>query len=84
MCKLLGIGHIQLQVKPTIYRTARKIQRGKPLIKWQNQKFKHIKLMDNNCHIRDLVQAFSNSENGGFNLASTSPPEKVPTADEIA
>ena len=29
---------------------------------------KHIKLMDNNCHIPDLVQAFSNVENGGLNL----------------
>ena len=24
--------------------------------------------MDNNCHIPDLVQAFSNVENGGLNL----------------
>ena len=27
--------------------------------KLQNHKFKHIKRMDNNCHIPDLVQAFS-------------------------
>ena len=37
----------------------RKIQNGKFLIKWQNQKPKHIKQMNNNCHIPDLVQAFS-------------------------
>ena len=29
---------------------------------------KHIKRMDNNCHIPDLVQAFSNVENGGLNI----------------
>ena len=29
---------------------------------------KHIKQMDNNCHIPDLAQAFSNVENGGLNL----------------
>ena len=29
---------------------------------------KHIKRMDNNCHIPDLGQAFSNVESGGFNL----------------
>ena len=38
------------------------------LIKWQNQKFKHIKRMNNNCHTPDLIQAFSNVENGGLNL----------------
>ena len=40
----------------------------KSLIKWQNQMTKHIKRMHNNCHISDLVQAFSNAENGGMNL----------------
>ena len=39
------------------YRTPRKIQNGKCLMKWQNQKLKHIKRMDNNCHFPDLVQA---------------------------
>ena len=33
----------------------------------KSQKLKHIKRMDN-CHIPDLVQAFSNVENGGLNL----------------
>ena len=28
----------------------------------------HQKRMDKNCHIPDLVQAFSNVENGGLNL----------------
>ena len=36
---------------------------GKSLIKWQNQMTKHIKRMNNNCHIPHLVQAFSNVEN---------------------
>ena len=27
---------------------------------------KHIKRMDNNCHIPDLFQEFSNVENGRF------------------
>jgi hypothetical protein len=45
-----------------------KIQDGKSLIKWQNQMTKHIKRMDNDCHIPDLVQAFSNEENVGLNL----------------
>ena len=30
----------------------------------------HHRRMDRNCHIPDLVQAFSNIENGGPNLAS--------------
>ena len=33
-----------------------------------NQKLKHIKRLDNNCYIPDLIQAFSNVENGGLNL----------------
>ena len=28
----------------------------------------HQKRMGNNCHIPDLLQAFSNVENGGLNL----------------
>ena len=32
---------------------------GKSLIKWQIRNLKRIKRMDNNCHILDLVQAFS-------------------------
>ena len=45
-----------------------KIQNGKSLIKWQNQKLNYINRMDNNFHIPDLVQTFSYIENGGFNL----------------
>ena len=41
---------------------------GKSLITWQNQMTKHIKRTDNNCYIPDLVQAFSNVENGSLNL----------------
>ena len=37
-------------------------------IKWQNQKLKHIKPMDSNCHTPELLQAFSHVENGGLNL----------------
>ena len=33
-----------------------------------NQITKHTKRMDNNGHIPDFVQAFSNVENGGLNL----------------
>ena len=33
-----------------------------------NQMIKHIKRIENNCHIPDLVQAFSNVENGALNL----------------
>ena len=36
--------------------------------KWQNQKLKHIKRMDYNCHIPDLAQVFSYVENGGLNM----------------
>ena len=39
------------------------IQKGKSLIKWQNQKLKHRKQIDNNCHIPTLVHAFSYVEN---------------------
>ena len=42
---------------------------GKSIITWQNQITKRIKNgMDKNCNIPDLVQAFSNVENGGLNL----------------
>ena len=41
----------------------------KSLSKWKNQKLKHNSRMDNNCHIPDLVQAFSSyEENNGLNL----------------
>ena len=40
----------------------------KSLFKCQSQKIKHIKRMDNNGHIPDLIQAFSYAENGGPNL----------------
>ena len=50
------------KVKSQKYRTPRKIQNGKSIIKWQNQK---LKRMDTNCHITDLVQAFSCVDNGG-------------------
>ena len=44
-------------------------QFGKSIITWQNQITKRIKKrMVKNCHIPDLVQAFSNVENGGLNL----------------
>ena len=41
-------------------------KRGFPF-KWQNQKLKHIKRMDNNFHIPELVQAFSYVEHGRLN-----------------
>ena len=56
------------KVKLQKYWTPRKIQNGKSLIKWQNQKHKHIKRMDNNCHIPHLVQAYSYVKNGTLNL----------------
>ena len=34
----------------------------------QYQKLKHIKRLDNNCHIPDLLQAFSYVETDGLNL----------------
>ena len=43
-------------------------QIGKSIITWQNQMTKHIKQMVKNCHFPDLVQAFSNVENGGLYL----------------
>ena len=51
-------------------RTPWTILNGKSLSKWQNRKLKHIQLMDNNCHIPDLVQDFSYVENGGLILVS--------------
>ena len=50
---------MQQKVNSQKYRTSRKIQKLKSLIKWKIQKLKHIKQMDNNCHIPDLLQAFS-------------------------
>ena len=49
------------KVKSQKYWTPREIQNGKALIKSQNQS-KDTKQMDNNCHVPDLVQAFSNVE----------------------
>ena len=40
----------------------------KSLIKLQNQKLKYVKRIDSNCHIPDLVQAFSYVGNGGLKL----------------
>ena len=54
--------------KGKITKTPRKFQNGKSLIKWQNQKIIHIKRMNNNCQIPNLVQAFSDVENGSLNL----------------
>ena len=62
-----GNRHLQ-KVKSQKYWFPMKFQNRKSLIKWQNHRIKHIKRMDNNCHIPDLVQAFSNLENGGLNL----------------
>ena len=42
-----------------------KIQIGKSLIKWQNQKLKHTKGIEINSHIPDLTQTFTYAENGG-------------------
>ena len=50
------------------YNTPRNIQNGESFIKWKNQKLKHIKQTDSNCHILDLVQAFYYCEHVGFNL----------------
>ena len=41
---------------------------GKSLIMAKSNDKIHQKRMKNNCHIPDLVQAFSNVENGGLNL----------------
>lgn len=43
----------------------KKIQNGKSLIKRQDQSSNHIKRSDNNCHITDVVKAFSHEEVGG-------------------
>ena len=60
--------------KNNLNKTPRKIQNGKYLIKWQNQTIKHIKRIENNCHIPDLVQAYSYEENGGLNLVYSARP----------
>lgn len=45
-----------------------KIQKAKSLIKWINQKLNHIKRVDTNCKIPDLVLSFAYVENGSLNL----------------
>ena len=62
--------HLRLKkVKWQIYWTElEENSKRKSLIKWQNQKLRHIKRMNNNCHIPELVQAFSCVENCGLNL----------------
>ena len=55
------------KVQEQKYRTPRKIQNRKSLIKWQNQQLKGIKRMENNCHIQDLVHAFPCVEHCGLN-----------------
>ena len=44
------------------------IQNDNSFIKWKNQKLKHIKGMENNCHIPDLLHAFPYVENYKLNL----------------
>ena len=51
-----------------------KIQNVKSLTKWQNQKPKHIKRMNNNYQIPDVVQAFSYVEKSKIT--------KIPNSDE--
>ena len=56
------------KVKSQKYWILGKLKKGKFLIKCQNQKLKHIKRMDNNCHIPELIQTFPYVENDGLNL----------------
>ena len=56
------------KVKSHKYRTQRKIQNGKSIIKRQNQNLKHINQIDNSSHIPGSVRAFSYVENGELNL----------------
>ena len=51
------------KVKLQRYQAPKKIPNGKTLSKCKNQKLKHIKRMDNICHIPDLVHAFYCVEN---------------------
>lgn len=46
-------------MKSQIYCIPRKIQKGKFIIKWQDQKLKHIKQMNNKCQIPNLGKYFS-------------------------
>lgn len=48
-------------------KTPRKFKNQKSLFKWQKQNIKHIKRIDNNGHISDLVQVFLHSEHGELN-----------------
>ena len=45
------------------YQTLMNIKNGKFVIRWLNQKLKHIKRRNNNCHIPGLIRAFSYVEN---------------------
>ena len=49
----------ELEEKRYSKQNIRKIHNGKSVIKWKKQKLKHIKGMNNNCHIPNLVQVFS-------------------------
>ena len=71
---------LEFEVKSQKQWPPSKIQNAKSLIKWQNQKLKHIKGMDNYCHAPDLVQAFSSvkwSVEPGFIASYTSHLELV-------
>ena len=56
------------KVKSQKYWTQRRIHRKVHNHMAKSNDKTHKKWMDNNCHIPDLVQAFSNVENGGLNL----------------
>ena len=56
---ILLICFVTVKSKITKILNSEENSKRKFLIKWQNQKLKHIKQMDNNCHIPDLIQAFS-------------------------
>lgn len=56
---IVKLSHSSIKkVKIQKYRTPRKTQNEKSFIKWENLKLKHIKRMEDNCHISDLVLNF--------------------------
>ena len=59
---------ISEKCKITKILNSKKNSKRKVSIKCQYQMIKHVIRMDNNCNIPDLVQTFSNVENGGLNL----------------
>lgn len=58
---ILNCGGLKINYKKN--RNKRLIQNENPLKQWQNEMLKHIKRMENYCHILEVEQTFPHERN---------------------